>query len=146
MAVSANTEFDVAAPPSVVMEVLLDVESLPEWSGPHKSATIVSEHDDGAPDRVAMTVSAAGVNDDQTVSYRWTDNTCEWDLVESKMLAEQRGKYTVSPAGDGSHVVFELEIDLKVKLPGMLVKRGPKTAVETAKKGLTAEAERRAKS
>ncbi|AFA71972.1 putative cyclase/dehydrase [Gordonia polyisoprenivorans VH2] len=145
MAVSARTEFDVAAPPSVVMEVLMDVESLPEWSGPHKAAAIVSEHDDGTPDQVTMTVSAAGVNDDQTVSYAWTDNTCSWSLIESKMLAEQQGKYTVTPSGDGSHVEFELEIDLKVKLPGMLVKRGQKTAVETAKKGLTAESERRAK-
>ncbi|MGC4935004.1 SRPBCC family protein [Gordonia sp. DT30] len=144
MAVSAKTEFDVAVPPSVVMEVLLDVESLPEWSGPHRSATIISEHDDGTPDQVSITVSAVGVNDDQTVAYTWTDNSCTWELVESKMLAEQRGKYTVTPSGDGSHVQFELEIDLKVKLPGMLVKRGQKTAVETAKKGLTAEVERRA--
>ncbi|NDK89982.1 SRPBCC family protein [Gordonia desulfuricans] len=145
MAVNAKTEFDVAAPPSVVMEVLMDVEALPDWSSAHKAAKIVSEHEDGTPDQVSMTVSAVGVNDDQTVSYVWTDNTCTWDLVESKMLASQHGVYTVTPNGDGSHVDFELEIDLKVKLPGMLIKRGQKTAVETAKKGLTAECERRAK-
>ena len=43
MAVSASTQFDIAAPPSVVMEVLQDVESLPEWSGPHKSAEILEQ-------------------------------------------------------------------------------------------------------
>ncbi|MEP9395341.1 SRPBCC family protein [Gordonia sp. VNQ95] len=145
MAVTAKTEFDVAAPPSVVMEVLLDVESLPDWSAPHKAASIVTSHDDGAPEQVTMTVSAAGINDDQTVTYTWTDNTCAWTLVESKMLAEQQGIYTVTAKGDGAHVEFELEIDLKVKLPGLIVKRGQKTAVETAKKGLTAESERRAK-
>ena len=52
MAVSAKTEFDIAAPLSVVMEVLMDIESLPEWSGPHKAAQIVSTHDDGTPDEV----------------------------------------------------------------------------------------------
>lgn len=145
MAVTANTEFDIAAPPSVVMEVLMDVESLPDWSAPHKAASIVTKHDDGTPDQVSMTVSAVGVNDDQTVAYVWTDNTCTWDLVDSKMLSQQHGVYTVTPKGDGSHVVFELVIDLKVKLPGLIVKRGQKTAVETAKKGLTAESERRAK-
>ena len=144
MAVTAKTEFDVAAPPSVVMEVLMDVESLPDWSSAHKAAKIVSEHSDGTPEQVSMTVSAAGINDDQTVTYSWTDNTATWDLVESKMLSSQHGVYTVTAAGDGSHVEFELAIDLKVKLPGMLVKRGQKTAVETAKKGLTAESERRA--
>ncbi|MFT4125660.1 MAG: SRPBCC family protein [Gordonia sp. (in: high G+C Gram-positive bacteria)] len=146
MSVSANTEFDVAAPPSVVMEVLLDVESLPEWSSPHKGAKILSAHADGTPEQVQMTVAAVGVNDDQTVTYQWTDNTCTWDLVESKMLSSQHGVYTLTPNGDGTHVKLELEIDLKVKLPGLLVKRGQKMAVDTAKKGLTAESERRAKS
>lgn len=145
MAVTAKTEFDVAAPPSVVMEVLMDVEALPEWSGPHKEAVIISEHEDGTPNEVRVVVTAVGVSDEQTLNYSWTDNTCTWDLVEAKQLSHQHGVYTVTPKGDeGSHVEFVLDIDLKIKMPGMLVKRGQKMAVDTAKKGLTAEAERRA--
>ena len=145
MAVSAKTEFDIAAPLSVVMEVLMDVESLPEWSGPHKAAQIVSTHDDGTPDEVSMTVNAAGINDDQSVNYAWTDTTCEWTLIKSTTLSEQQGKYTLTDNGDSTHVEFELLVDLKIKLPGLIVKRGQKVAVDTARKGLTAEAERRAK-
>ncbi|GAB38742.1 MULTISPECIES: SRPBCC family protein [Gordonia] len=145
MAVSAKTEFDIAAPLSVVMEVLMDVESLPEWSGPHKAAQIVSTHDDGTPDEVSMTVNAAGINDDQSVNYSWTDTTCEWTLIKSTTLSEQQGKYTLTDNGDSTHVEFELLVDLKIKLPGLIVKRGQKVAVDTARKGLTAEAERRAK-
>ena len=145
MAVSAKTEFDIAAPLSVVMEVLMDVESLPEWSGPHKAAQIVSTHDDGTPDEVSMTVNAAGINDDQSVNYTWTDTTCEWTLIKSTTLSEQQGKYTLTDNGDSTHVEFELLVDLKIKLPGLIVKRGQKVAVDTARKGLTAEAERRAK-
>ena len=144
MAVSAKTEFDIAAPLSVVMEVLMDVESLPEWSGPHKAAQIVSTHDDGTPDEVSMTVNAAGINDDQSVNYSWTDTTCEWTLIKSTTLSEQQGKYTLTDNGDSTHVEFELVVDLKIKLPGLIVKRGQKVAVDTARKGLT-EAERRAK-
>ncbi len=145
MAVSAKTEFDIAAPLSVVMEVLMDIESLPEWSGPHKAAEIVSTHDDGTPDEVSMTVNAAGINDDQSVNYSWTDTTCEWTLIKSTTLSEQQGKYTLTDNGNSTHVEFELEVDLKIKLPGLIVKRGQKVAVDTARKGLTAEAERRAK-
>lgn len=145
MAVSAKTEFDIAAPLSVVMEVLMDIESLPEWSGPHKAAQIVSTHDDGTPDEVSMTVNAAGINDDQSVNYSWTDTTCEWTLIKSTTLSEQQGKYTLTDNGDSTHVDFELLVDLKIKLPGLIVKRGQKVAVDTARKGLTAEAERRAK-
>lgn len=143
MTVRSSTEFEIPVPPSVVMEVLLDVESLPEWSGPHKSAEIIDEHEDGSPKTVKVSVSTAGISDDQTLSYTWTENSCTWDLVESNQLAKQHGTYTVTPKGDGSHVAFELDIDLKIKLPGMIVKRGQKVAVETAKKGLTEEAKRR---
>ncbi|MFW0783222.1 SRPBCC family protein [Gordonia sp. CPCC 206044] len=144
MAVSAKTEFDVAAPPSVVMEVLMDVESLPEWSGPHKEAEIVSEHDDGTPDRVRVVVTAAGISDEQTLAYTWTDTTCSWDLIEANQLSEQHGVYTVTPTADGSHVEFTLEVELKIKLPGLIVKRAQKMAVDTARKGLTDEVLRRA--
>ena len=144
MAVSANIEFDVAAPVSVVMEVLMDIESLPDWSGPHKEAEILSEHEDGRPDQVRMVVTAAGISDEQTCNYEWTDTTCEWHLVESNQLSQQHGKYTVSETDKGAHVEFVLEVDLKIKLPGLIVKRAQKMAVDTAKKGLTAEVERRA--
>ena len=125
------------------MEILLDVEALPEWSGPHKSAKILSEYDDGSPQRVACAVTAVGITDEQVLDYTWTENSCEWNLVESSQLSQQHGKYTVTPKGDGSHVVFELSVDLKIKMPGLIVKRGQKIAVDTAKKGLTEEAKRR---
>ncbi|MEE3849847.1 SRPBCC family protein [Gordonia sp. LSe1-13] len=144
MAVSAKTEFDVAAPPSVVMEVLMDVASLPEWSGPHKEAEVLSEHDDGAPQKVRVVVTAAGISDEQTLAYTWTENSCTWDLIEANQLSEQHGVYVVTPTDDGSHVEFTLEVELKIKMPGLIVKRAQKMAVDTARKGLTAEVERRA--
>ncbi|AZG46150.1 SRPBCC family protein [Gordonia insulae] len=144
MAVSAKIDFDVAAPPSVVMEVLLDIESLPDWSGPHKEAQILSTNDDGTPDQVRVVVTAAGISDEQTLSYTWTDNSCTWDLVEANQLSEQHGVYTITPKGDGTHIEFTLDVELKIKLPGLIVKRAQKMAVDTARKGLTAEVERRA--
>ncbi|MFT3898966.1 MAG: SRPBCC family protein [Gordonia sp. (in: high G+C Gram-positive bacteria)] len=140
MAVSAKTTFDIDAPPSLVMEVLQDVESLPEWSGPHKSAEVVEEYDDGLPKTVKVDVTVGPISDVQTLAYQWTDNSCTWDLVEGDKLASQHGVYTITDNGKGgSHVEFVLDVDLKVKLPGLLVKQGQKTAVETAKKGLTKE-------
>ncbi|WP_026919104.1 SRPBCC family protein [Gordonia shandongensis] len=143
MAVSASTEFDLNAPLSLVMEVLLDVESLPDWSGPHKSAEILSEDSEGRPGRVKVAVSAVGITDEQTLDYTWTDTTCTWDLVESGQLSEQHGVYTLTDNGDTTHVKFDLTVDLKIKMPGLLIKRAQKTAVDTARKGLTDEVKRR---
>ncbi len=121
----------------------MDIDALPEWSGPHKAAKVVSEHEDGTPDRVELTVSAVGISDDQVLDYTWTENTCSWSLVEGQQLSSQEGTYTLSPKGDGTHVKFDLSIELKVKMPGLIVKRAQKMAVDTAKKGLTDEVMRR---
>ncbi|MFT4200589.1 SRPBCC family protein [Gordonia sp. (in: high G+C Gram-positive bacteria)] len=144
MGVSAKTAFDIAVPPSVVMEVLQDVEALPEWSGPHKTAEILEEYDDGLPKLVKVKVSVGPITDEQTLAYTWTDDSCTWDLVEGTQLSKQHGVYTITANDKGSHVDFVLDVDLKVKLPGLIVKQGQKTAVETAKKGLTKEALKRA--
>ena len=144
MAVHGTTHFDVDAPASLVMEILLDVESLPDWSGPHKSAEVLETDDDGRPTKAKMQVSMSGVTDNEVLAYTWTDTSCAWELVESDQLKAQKGKYTVTEkSADSCHVDFELEVDLKIKLPGLVVKQGQKKALETAKKGLTAEAKRR---
>jgi uncharacterized protein YndB with AHSA1/START domain len=143
MPVNAKTEFDIAAPPAVVMEILMDVESLPEWSGPHKKVEILDEHEDGAPKTVKLQLQAVGQTDHQVLNYTWTDTTCRWELIESDQLSHQQGMYTVTPSGDGSHVAFELEVELKLKLPGLVVKQAQKMALSTAQKGLKEEARRR---
>jgi uncharacterized membrane protein len=146
MTVTARTEFDVDAPASLIMEILLDIDSLPKWSEAHKSAEVLSTHPDGTPDRVHIVAGLSGISDEQTLAYKWTENSCTWDLVEGKQLSLQHGSYTLTPTATGTHVDFELEVDLKIKLPGLIVKRGQKAAVETAKKGLVAEAKRRSAS
>lgn len=143
MPVNAKTEFDIDAPPAVIMEILLDVEALPDWSGPHKKAEVLEEYEDGSPKKVKLELQAIGMTDHQLLDYSWTENTCTWDLVEADQLSKQHGRYTVTPKGDGSHVEFELEVELKIKLPGLLVKQAQKTALNTAQKGLKEEAKRR---
>lgn len=146
MAVSVSNEFDVNAPLAVVMEVLQDIPALPDWSSAHSAAEVLTTHEDGTPDRVKISVGMIGINDDQELAYTWDDNVCAWTLLESSQLAEQTGSYTLTAKGaDKTHVKFDLTVDLKIKLPGLLVKQGQKKAAETAKKGLTAEAEKRAK-
>lgn len=146
MAVSVSKEFDVNAPLSVVMDVLKDIPALPDWSSAHSKAETLTTHPDGTPDKVAVSVGMIGINDDQELAYTWTDNVCAWSLVSSSQLATQTGSYTMTAISpDKTHVKFDLTVDLKIKLPGLIVKQGQKKAAETAKQGLTKESEKRAK-
>ena len=66
------------------------------------------------------------------------DEKVTWTLVESSQQKQQDGSYALTPNADGgTHIVFDLIVDPKIPVPGFLVKRAQKTALETASKGLT---------
>ncbi|MBT2267290.1 SRPBCC family protein [Rhodococcus erythropolis] len=138
MAVSGVKEFEIKADPATVMQAVAAVDRLPEWSSAHKKITIESTHDDGRPHRVRMAVSVLGINDEQVVDYTFEgDEKVTWTLVESGQQNQQDGSYVLTPTDSGTKVTFELTIDPKIPLPGFLVKKAQKTALETASKGLT---------
>lgn len=137
MPVSGSIEFDVKASPEKVMETIADVESLPLWSSSHRKVEVKSRHDDGRPHRVWMAISTMGVTDEQLVDYTFEDHAVRWRLVEpSNQQKDQSGAYILQAVGDGTRVKFDLTVDLKIPMPGFLVKRGQKMALETASKGL----------
>ncbi|WP_149359927.1 SRPBCC family protein [Lolliginicoccus suaedae] len=138
MAVSGSIDFEIKASPEKVMAALVDVESLPKWSSSHRKVEVRSRDEQGRPQRVWMAISTLGINDEQLVDYRFTDDTVEWSLVEpSNQQKTQDGSYVLSPSAAGTRLTFELTVDLKIPMPGFLVKRGQKMALETASKGLT---------
>lgn len=139
MAVSGSKEFDVKADPATVMAALVAVERLGEWSSAHKSVTVESTYPDGRPNRVRMTVSVIGITDEQVVDYSYEgDEKLSWTLVEGTQQKQQDGSYVLTDNGDGTtHVEFSLTVDPKIPVPGFLVKKAQKMALDTASKGLT---------
>ncbi len=86
-----------------------------------------------------MTVSIIGITDEQVVDYQWNGTeSMSWTLVESSQQRQQDGAYALVSTAVGTSVEFSLTIDPKIPLPGFLVKKAQKMAVETASKGLAA--------
>ena len=71
------------------------------------------------------------------------DRLPEWSSAHKKVIVEstqqnsQDGSYTLTPNGDGTLVKFALTVDPKIPLPGFLLKKAQKMALETASQGLT---------
>lgn len=145
MAVSVKKEIEISATVPEVMEVLADVESLPEWSSAHVSAEILAKDDEGWPTQIKEVISQFGVKDTMVLDYEWYEGELSWTLAEeSSAQKSQHCSYVLSDNGDGTtKVEFELTVELKLKLPGLVVKQGQKLAADTATKGLKNEVERR---
>jgi ribosome-associated toxin RatA of RatAB toxin-antitoxin module len=136
MATSYSREVVIEASPEEILDVIANVESTPSWSSQYQSAEVLEAHDDGRPKRVKMQVRSVGITDEQVVEYSWTDTSASWTLVRAGQLKSQDASYTLSPDGDKTKVKFDITIDPSVPLPGFVLKRVMKGAMETATDGL----------
>jgi len=137
MAASVSDRFDIDATPEQVMRALEDVERIPEWSSAHKSVEVLTRDDDGRPIRIRMTLSLLGFSDTQIIEHSWTESSTSWTLVESSMQRSQDGEYALEPTERGTRVHVTMSLEPKVPVPGFVLKRGQKHAVEAVRKGLT---------
>jgi ribosome-associated toxin RatA of RatAB toxin-antitoxin module len=136
MATSDSREVVIEASPEEILDVIADVESTPTWSPQYQSCEILDSYDNGRPRQVKMKIKTAGISDEQVVEYTWADNKVSWTLVSAGQLKAQDASYTLTPDGDKTNVKFDITIDLSVPLPGFVLKRAIKGAMETATDGL----------
>ena len=136
MAVKDSREVVIEATPAEILDVIADVESTPTWSPQYQKAEVLESYPDGRPKQVKMSIKTVGISDDLVVEYTWTDSSASWTLLSATALKSQCGEYTLTPAGDKTKARFDLEVDLIVPLPGFLLKKATKGAMETATEGL----------
>ena len=144
MAVSVQSVITIEAGIPEIMAVMADVESLVNWSDAHRAVEVREADKDGWPIIVWEKISQVGMTDEMVVKYEWYDGEVSWSLIESGAMKAQNARYQLTDNGDGTtHVVFDLEVDLKIKLPGMVVKKAQKVIADTATKDLRKEVLRR---
>jgi len=137
MAITEVREVLIEATPDEVMAVLLDMESLTEWSSAHQEIEVLERDAAGRPSRARQVVKIVGVSDEQVLEYTFEDDGVSWTLVSSNQQRAQSGRYTLTPQGDSSTLVrFDLTVDLLMPLPGFLIRKGAQGLMDTATKGL----------
>ncbi|MEU4543390.1 SRPBCC family protein [Nonomuraea dietziae] len=145
MADRTTSSITVDADRSHVMTVIADFGSYPEWAGQVKSAEVLSSGPEGRPQTVRFVLDAGVISDTYTLGYDWNDDeSVSWQVVEAgTMVRELRGSYTLSERGSGTEVTYELAVDLKVPMIGMIKRKAEKVIVDTALKGLKKRVEGR---
>lgn len=136
MAITETREITIEATPDEIMAVLVDLESLTEWSSIHRKVEVLERDSAGRPSKSRQVVKIVGITDEQVLDYSVTDYEVTWTLVSSNQQRAQNGHYTLTAQGDGTLVRFELTVDPQVPLPGFLVKKGTKGVMQTATDGL----------
>jgi hypothetical protein len=137
MADRTTSSITIAADPVAVMDVIADFPAYPEWAGQVKSAEVQETGADGRAARVRFVLDAGVISDDYVLGYDWADDVVGWRIVESgKMVSGLTGSYRLVPAAGGTEVTYELAVDLKIPMIGMLKRKAEKVIIDTALRGL----------
>jgi hypothetical protein len=131
-----SAEIDISATPGVILDVIADMQSYPDWSPIHKRTSIDQTWPDGRPKRATMTMTVMGLTDEVVLDYEWGEDMAAWSMVKSSQQKDQRGHYSITVRGALSHVHFDLLIEPAIPLPGFLVRQIMKKSVSAATDGL----------
>ncbi|MFE2428501.1 SRPBCC family protein [Streptomyces sp. NPDC059373] len=139
MAEHTKSSITIDAAPADVMGVISDFARYPEWTGEVKEAEILSADDQGRAEQVRLLLDAGAIKDDHTLGYTWvSDNEVSWSLVKSQMLRTLDGSYTLAPVEGGkrTEVTYQLTVDVKIPMLGMIKRKAEKVIIDRALAGL----------
>ena len=139
MAEHTRSSITIEAAPAEVMAVISDFARYPEWTGEVKEAEILATDDQGRAERMRLVLDAGAIKDDHTLQYTWGGpGQVSWSLVKSQMLRTLDGSYTLVPVqgGKATEVTYQLTVDVKIPMLGMIKRKAEKVIIDRALAGL----------
>ena len=139
MAEHTSSNITIDAPPEAVMEVISDFRRYPEWTGEVKEAEVVEEGADGRARQVRLLLDAGAIKDEHTLAYDWiSSHEVRWSLVKSQMLRSLDGVYHLEgvQGGVATDVTYQLTVDVKIPMLGMIKRKAEKVIIDRALDGL----------
>jgi ribosome-associated toxin RatA of RatAB toxin-antitoxin module len=144
MADRTSSSITVKAGKADIMAVIADLEAYPEWASGIREFTVQETGEDGRALRGRLTFDGGPFSDTVGLAYTWDgDDRVSWELVEKgAVVTGLHGTYALAEAGDATEVTYELAVDVRVPMIGMVKRKGEKRIIDSALKGLKRRVER----
>src|SRR6516165_907452 len=122
MADRTSASITVAAPLAEVMAVIADFPAYPQWASAVRSTEVISQDGTGRGTRVRFQLDAGVIRDSYVLAYDWDGDTAvRWELAEpGSVITAMDGDYLLAAAGGGTTVTYELAVDVRIPMLGML--------------------------
>ncbi len=129
-------ELLIEASSDEVLDVMLDLETLPEWSPAHLASTILERDESGRPLRSKSRIQVAGFTDDVVIALQYHPDGYSSRLEAATHLREQNVRYSLTPDPNGTRVRFEITVEPTLPVPGFILRRVTQGLRHTATEGL----------
>jgi len=129
----------IDAAPAAIMAVIADLAAYPQWSDGISSVEVLSLYEeDSRPADARFSLASGPIKDNYELEYDWdNDKSVTWTLTKAEMLTAMDGSYTLTENEDGTTTVhYELAVDVKIPMIGMIKRKAERVIVDTALKGL----------
>jgi ribosome-associated toxin RatA of RatAB toxin-antitoxin module len=135
MAEHAEGSIDVQATPKQIMEVIADFESYPEWVGNLEEVEVLRRDRYGRGSLVAFRLRTPVLSAEYTLAYRYAARAAgvSWTYEEGT-LDDLSGSYELEPLDgeDATRVTYRLDVELGMRLPGLVTRQAAKQIVRSA--------------
>jgi ribosome-associated toxin RatA of RatAB toxin-antitoxin module len=126
----------IAASADDILAVITDLEAYPQWAEGMKDVTVIARDDDGRPTRARFEVDARVAVVHYVLDYTYGNGRLDWVLTEGDMLNQLDGSYVLDERDGATDVLYTIEADINIPVPGFLKKRAARTILETGLRGL----------
>lgn len=145
MAQRASETIVVDAPPGAVFTAVTDFDGYAAWVSDLKSVTVLERDAAGRGLEVEFRAAAFGRSARYTLRYDYgrAPDELSWYQIEGDVTAAMAGRYRLEPAGAGTRVTYDLEVELAVPIPAFVKARAAQRIQAEALTELKAWVERR---
>ena len=144
MADHATEQMVVAATPERCFEVCSDIDAYPEWAADIKEVSVHDRDDQGRPTLVTFRAAAFGRSTSYTLAYDYSEapRVLSWVETAGDITSKLDGSYEFEEMGEGkTRVTYNLDVEMKVPLPGFIKMRAQSRIMAIALRDLRARVE-----
>jgi hypothetical protein len=144
MADRTRSAITIKAGKAEIMGVIADLEAYPRWASGIREFTVQETGEDGRALRGRLTFDGGPFSDTVGLAYTWEgDDRVSWELVEpGTVVTGLHGTYTLAEEDGATEVTYELAVDVRIPMIGMVKRKGEKRIIDSALKGLKRHVER----
>jgi len=106
------------------MAIVADFEKYPEWNDEIKGCWVLARYDDGRPSQLRLDVVVQGqAGTFISAVYYPGENQIYTVLQQGEFFAKQEQRFAVVPVGATSLLTVDLDVETKLPIPAMMVKK-----------------------
>lgn len=115
---------EVAADADSILRIVADFEKYPEWNDEAKAVYVLARYDDGRPSQLRLDMEIQGQSGTfiQAVYYPG-ENQIQTVLQQGEVFTKQDQLFSVVAMGPTSLLTVDLEVEVSLPVPDMMVKK-----------------------